>query len=175
MVMLNVETKEDEVVNYRAFAASSLSETLVAALAIGDFRHRTGGGTTEADLLPLWPVHPSHLDEVSSIHTLPYPSIQHTLLTPSSNMSARATAQPTRPDNHGSRTVTITPTADTDAGPSTGSPPTSRSETPSSVGVLRLRGAPARRQHVMWTSDTVDNEGMGKKKSKSRWCAVSLD
>lgn len=83
-------------------------------------------------------------------------------------MSARATAQPTRPDNHGSRTMTITPTTDTEAGPSTGSPPTSRSETPSSVGVLRLRGAPARRQHVMWTSDTVDNEGMGKKKSKSR-------
>ncbi|CAK9781147.1 unnamed protein product [Cutaneotrichosporon oleaginosum] len=83
-------------------------------------------------------------------------------------MSARATAQQARPDNHGSRTITITPTTDTEAGPSTGSPPTSRSETPSSVGVLRLRGAPARRQHVMWTSDTVDNEGLGKKKSKSQ-------
>ncbi|GMK55227.1 hypothetical protein CspeluHIS016_0202830 [Cutaneotrichosporon spelunceum] len=62
--------------------------------------------------------------------------------------------------------MTINPTTDTDAEPSTASPPASRSETPSSVGVLRLRGGPGRRQRVVWTSDTVDNEGMGKKKSK---------
>ncbi|BEI93339.1 uncharacterized protein CcaverHIS019_0509670 [Cutaneotrichosporon cavernicola] len=81
-------------------------------------------------------------------------------------MSTRSAAQTTRPENLGSRTMTITPTTDTDAGPSTVSPPPSGSETPSSVGVLRLRGAPGRRQRVVWTSDTVDNEGMGKKKSK---------
>lgn len=83
-------------------------------------------------------------------------------------MATRATAQSARPNTHGSRTMTITPTIDSEAGPSTTSPPSSRSETPSSVGVLRLRGAPTRRQRVMWTTDTVDNEGMGKKKSKSK-------
>lgn len=36
------------------------------------------------------------------------------------------------------------------------------------VGVLKLRGdRPARRQKVVWSEGTVDNEGMGKKKSKS--------
>ena len=35
-------------------------------------------------------------------------------------------------------------------------------------GVLRLRGAPARNApRVTWTEDVVDNEGCGKKKSKS--------
>jgi len=35
------------------------------------------------------------------------------------------------------------------------------------VGVLKLRGGPSRRQRVVWSEGTVDNEGMGKKKSKS--------
>lgn len=35
------------------------------------------------------------------------------------------------------------------------------------VGVLRLRGGPSTRGRVQWAEDTVDNEGMGKKKSKS--------
>jgi protein phosphatase 1 regulatory subunit 11 len=40
------------------------------------------------------------------------------------------------------------------------------------VGVLRLRGGPRRnRQRVVWGEDVVDNEGCGKKKSKSEWCA----
>lgn len=78
-----------------------------------------------------------------------------------------STAHGPRPETHGSRTMTVTPTTDSEAGPSTSSPPASREETPE-VGVLRLRGGPTRRQRVMWTTDTVDNEGMGKKKSKSR-------
>ncbi|KAK1924332.1 phosphatase inhibitor-domain-containing protein [Papiliotrema laurentii] len=58
--------------------------------------------------------------------------------------------------------MTISPTpSQTEAGPS--SP---RSETREAVGVLRLRGGPARRQRVMWSEGTIDNEGMGKKKSK---------
>lgn len=62
--------------------------------------------------------------------------------------------------------MTVTPTTDTEAGPSTAtaSPPESRE---SSVGVLRLRGGPVRRQRVEWAAETIDNEGMGKKKSKS--------
>lgn len=38
------------------------------------------------------------------------------------------------------------------------------------VGVLRLRAARRRSQRVAWTEDVVDNEGMGKKKSKSAFC-----
>ncbi|TDL25525.1 hypothetical protein BD410DRAFT_765013 [Rickenella mellea] len=37
---------------------------------------------------------------------------------------------------------------------------------PPVVGVLRLRGGPRSRPRVAWTDDVVDNEGMGKKKSK---------
>lgn len=33
-------------------------------------------------------------------------------------------------------------------------------------GVLRLRGGPDTRPHVVWSDDVIDNEGMGKKKSK---------
>ena len=35
------------------------------------------------------------------------------------------------------------------------------------VGVLHLRGGRRRGPRVAWTEDVVDNEGMGKKKSKS--------
>lgn len=36
------------------------------------------------------------------------------------------------------------------------------------VGALRLRGEPRRtRQRVAWDEDVIDNEGCGKKKSKS--------
>ncbi|ORY32821.1 phosphatase inhibitor-domain-containing protein [Naematelia encephala] len=67
-----------------------------------------------------------------------------------------------RPDEGSSRTQTVTST------------PVAAAEGSSSevddqgrtVGVLRLRGGPARRQRVVWAEDTVDNEGMGKKKSK---------
>lgn len=76
-----------------------------------------------------------------------------------------------RPEAHGSRTMTVAQTTDSEAGPSTASPPTSREHTPE-VGVLHLRGGPTRRQRVMWTSDTVDNEGMGKKKSKSEYIGL---
>src|SRR5258705_13540519 len=36
------------------------------------------------------------------------------------------------------------------------------------VGSLRLRGGHKRRQRVAWGEDVVDNEGCGKKKSKSK-------
>lgn len=73
-----------------------------------------------------------------------------------------ATATPSqRPAELGSQTLTATPTPTPDAGPSNpdvSNPP---------IGVLRLRGGPVRRQKVVWTEETVDNEGMGKKNSKS--------
>ena len=63
-----------------------------------------------------------------------------------------------------SRTVTIhdvQPRRDIEAGGSQGS-----AQQP--VGALRLRGGPRRsRQRVAWDEDVVDNEGAGRKKSKS--------
>ncbi|WWC62111.1 uncharacterized protein I303_104701 [Kwoniella dejecticola CBS 10117] len=47
-----------------------------------------------------------------------------------------------------------------EAGPSNSSP-----EQPP-AGVLKLRGGPLKKQRVVWSEETVDNEGMGKKKSK---------
>ncbi len=35
------------------------------------------------------------------------------------------------------------------------------------TGTLHLRGGPRDRPHVVWNDDVVDNEGLGKKKSKS--------
>ncbi|KAH7884231.1 phosphatase inhibitor-domain-containing protein [Phlebopus sp. FC_14] len=61
----------------------------------------------------------------------------------------------------GSRTITLRdsqPRPEDDVGPSGES---------TTVGALRLRGAPRRtRQRVAWGEDVIDNEGCGKKKSK---------
>ena len=79
-----------------------------------------------------------------------------------------------RSDSHGSRTLTIerhaTPEADSFAD--------------THVGTLYLQGTqpdnqdvPSRRrsrQRVVWTEDTVDNEGCGKKKSKSTCIATHI-
>ncbi|KAK4689975.1 protein phosphatase 1 regulatory subunit 11, partial [Tremellales sp. Uapishka_1] len=62
-----------------------------------------------------------------------------------------------QPTEHASRTITTTHT------PSNGS----QADTAANqIGVLRLRGGPMRRQRVIWAEETVDNEGMGRKKSK---------
>ena len=76
---------------------------------------------------------------------------------------ASNTRQPEGTTESASRTMTISPTPDNnESGPS-------RSDhgRESSIGVLKLRGGPVRRQRVMWSDETIDNEGMGKKKSKS--------
>ncbi|KZP17715.1 hypothetical protein FIBSPDRAFT_864708 [Athelia psychrophila] len=68
----------------------------------------------------------------------------------------------------GSRTMTMTiqdvqPRANDDPEDSTAAP---------EAGVLTLRGGQRRnRRHVVWDDDVVDNEGAGKKKSKSE-CAL---
>ena len=67
-----------------------------------------------------------------------------------------------RNEPHGSRTMTMS---------------RNRGNGEDSVGVLRLRGTDAPQEQpprepnrrVVWTDDTVDNEGMGKKKSKSEF------
>ncbi|KAH8983683.1 phosphatase inhibitor-domain-containing protein [Lactarius hatsudake] len=37
---------------------------------------------------------------------------------------------------------------------------------PAPAGTLHLRGGPHNRPHVVWSEDVVDNEGLGRKKSK---------
>ena len=83
----------------------------------------------------------------------------------------------------GSCTITVTGTP---SGPSRegSAGPGSDNQAPPSVGVLRLRGGPGaqyggsskskgkekekpKRKGVVWAEEVVDNEGMGKKKSKS--------
>lgn len=79
----------------------------------------------------------------------------------SPNMQA---ARPTTAE-HGSRTIVVTdaqPREDPHADPT--SPPT---RMPPQGGVLRLRGGPRNTQRVVWREDVVDNEGCGKKSSKS--------
>lgn len=75
--------------------------------------------------------------------------------------------QQTQPES-GSRTLTQTAATARDAGQNENNGGPSEP-----VGVLKLRGGPSRRQRVVWSEGTVDNEGMGKKKSKSRFCLTS--
>jgi len=67
----------------------------------------------------------------------------------------------TVPANDGSRTVTLNPTVE-------------ESETESeddSFGILRLRGDPSARspRQIQWADNVVDNEHLGRKKSKSTY------
>jgi protein phosphatase 1 regulatory subunit 11 len=74
----------------------------------------------------------------------------------------------TVPANDGSRTVTLDPTVE-------------ESETESeddSFGILRLRGDPSARspRQIQWADNVVDNENLGRKKSKSTYLhSVSTD
>jgi len=72
----------------------------------------------------------------------------------------------------GSRTITIhdvQPLLDASAsGSGSGSAP--KAEEDDAVGVLKLRGGPRSRPRVAWSDDVVDNEGCGKKASKSAFC-----
>lgn len=81
----------------------------------------------------------------------------------------------------GSRTVTVTGTPASSSREGSAGPD---NQPPPSVGTLRLRGGPGaqyggsgkgkgkegekpKRKGVVWAEEVVDNEGMGKKKSKS--------
>ena len=82
-------------------------------------------------------------------------------------MATTRRAPQTSAPGDGSRTVTITAAnpeeaeADSQPGPSTTEPQ------PPLRSVLKLRGGPRSRPQVQWTEDVVDNEGAGRKKSKS--------
>jgi hypothetical protein len=79
-------------------------------------------------------------------------------------MSFLSTHMPsTSAPGDGSRTVIIT-----DALPRPEDESSDNLDQTSTVGTIRLRGGPRRiRQHVAWEEDVVDNEGSGKKSSKS--------
>jgi protein phosphatase 1 regulatory subunit 11 len=68
----------------------------------------------------------------------------------------------TVPANDGSRTVTLDPTAEESSG--------TESED-DSIGILRLRGDPSARspRQIQWADNVVDNENLGRKKSKSTY------
>ena len=66
---------------------------------------------------------------------------------------------------HGSRTTVITDAQPREA-PHGGGASSSTRVTPQG-GVLRLRGGPRSTQRVVWREDVIDNEGSGKKSSKS--------
>jgi len=70
----------------------------------------------------------------------------------------------------GSRTQTITNDPTQEEGDEQGLD----SEDGQVVGSLRLRGGQRRTQRVAWNDDVVDNEGCGKKKSKSKWKATFI-
>jgi len=91
------------------------------------------------------------------------PHLVHTTLS-HIDMALRQHNQP----ESGSRTLTQTATPARGAGENT-----NNGEPSEPVGVLKLRGGPSRRQKVVWSEETVDNEGMGKKKSKSAFDVTS--
>ncbi|KAL7275972.1 Type 1 phosphatases regulator ypi1 [Rhizina undulata] len=72
-----------------------------------------------------------------------------------------------------------TPTAPASATQTQTSSPTAQGPTSPVVsripaGTLRLRGGPIQDRRVRWGADVVDNEGMGKKKSKGTLALVFL-
>ncbi|KAL7278926.1 hypothetical protein ACG7TL_006757 [Trametes sanguinea] len=81
-------------------------------------------------------------------------------------MATRQLRRPgTSAPSDGSRTITVQDNQPREE--------SSQSEAESStVGTLRLRGAPRNRQRVVWREDVVDNEGAGKKKSKNPGAVV---
>jgi protein phosphatase 1 regulatory subunit 11 len=77
---------------------------------------------------------------------------------------------PAAAPSNGSRTHTLTNDATRDLENE------DESEAPRIVGTLKLRGAHSKKKQgkakVAWDEDVVDNEGCGKKKSKSSSCST---
>lgn len=76
-------------------------------------------------------------------------------------MSYLATRQRPSAPTDGSRTITLRDDQPREGG---GGPDSGSSD---QIGAIHLRGAPRNRPRVVWRDDVVDNEGAGKKKSKS--------
>ena len=69
----------------------------------------------------------------------------------------------------GSRTITIQDSAPREEGESSSATSSSQPAAGPSVdpGVIHLTGGPRSRPRVAWSEEVVDNEGCGRKKSKS--------
>ncbi|KAL1920491.1 uncharacterized protein VTP21DRAFT_868 [Calcarisporiella thermophila] len=83
---------------------------------------------------------------------------------PSRPILSRIASPNQRPETYGSRTMTLHPEEleENGQGSEEGTP-----QPPEEVGTLRLSGAPANSgRKVKWSEDVVDNEHLGKKKSK---------
>lgn len=76
--------------------------------------------------------------------------------------SVRVAGSARQPATHGSRTMILDPTE------------TNEEPTNPVVGVLELMGEPSTGRRVQWDEEVVDNENMGKKKSKSKRFLVSF-
>jgi hypothetical protein len=114
----------------------------------------------------------SYLDVHSSTTSPPDPSPPPPLA--SSSMALATQSGPTSSmSREGSRTAVVVQNAaeqrdasallDLDEAPA---PP---------AGTLRLRGGPRNGPRVAWDEDVVDNEGLGRKKSKSTSCALEKE
>lgn len=82
------------------------------------------------------------------------------------SVSTRRAGNGTSAPSDGSRTITV---HDSQPGvdPADGARDPNAGPSAAVVGSLRLRGVARDRRRVAWSDETVDNEGMGKKKSKS--------
>jgi protein phosphatase 1 regulatory subunit 11 len=77
--------------------------------------------------------------------------------------------------SHGSRTLTISDAQPREeGGPSRDAGSGAGPSDPGVIGSLNLRGGEGGGRRVMWTDDTVDNEGAGRKKSKSTSHAIFI-
>lgn len=107
--------------------------------------------------------------------------MQHRVCFTTTTITTRMNAYPTRPGQtagtaDGSRTITIheVPTGQESRRRRLDDEEEDGEESCSTeAGVLRLRGGGNTRR-VVWTEETIDNEGMGKKKSKSECRLVHL-
>ena len=96
----------------------------------------------------------SSSDSSSTYHNLLFQPLR-----PRFAMSTRQAGPGPSAASDGSRTITVQDNQPREE---------SHSDTDSTpVGTLRLRGARRNRPRVVWREDVVDNEGAGKKKSKS--------
>ncbi|CAG8510069.1 5022_t:CDS:2 [Acaulospora colombiana] len=84
---------------------------------------------------------------------------------------ARTMNPPGPPATYGSRTMTLHPEelAETEGQESSGETSVHSEE----IGTLKLRGGQNDRK-VKWDNGVVDNEGMGKKKSKSKYFTIPI-
>jgi hypothetical protein len=85
------------------------------------------------------------------------------LYTPSPMSLATRRRPDTSNPSDGSRTITVHDSQPREEDSGSGTGPSNTEP----IGSLHLRGGEAHGRRVMWTDDTVDNEGAGRKKSKS--------